>query len=88
MGAQSPSSAIAVDGISYSYGDTLAVDEVSFEVGKGEIFGLLGPNGAGKSTTVKMLTGQLRPSQGAITVLGFDTVDDVAAFQARIGVCF
>ena len=79
---------IEVQGISYSYGDTQAVNQVSFEVGKGEIFGLLGPNGAGKSTTVKMLTGQLKPDDGAITVLGLDTVDEVAEFQARIGVCF
>ena len=80
--------AIDVAGISYSYGDTLAVDDVSFRVGAGEIFGLLGPNGAGKSTTVKMLTGQLRPSRGSIGVLGLDAVDDVVAFQGRIGVCF
>jgi len=83
-----PGPAIDVSGISYSYGDTLAVDDVSFQVGAGEIFGLLGPNGAGKSTTVKMLTGQLRPSGGSIGVLGLDAVGDVAAFQARIGVCF
>jgi ABC-2 type transport system ATP-binding protein len=88
MGAQSNRPAIAVDGISYSYGSTRAVDKVSFEVGSGEILGLLGPNGAGKSTTVKMLTGQLRPSEGAISVLGLDTVGDVAEFQSRIGVCF
>lgn len=81
-------SAIAVHGISYSYGDTLAVADVSFAVSPGEIVGLLGPNGAGKSTTVKMLTGQLRPSQGEISVLGMDTVADIAKIQARIGVCF
>lgn len=81
-------SAIAVRAISYSYSDTLAVDNVSFAVSPGEVFGLLGPNGAGKSTTVKMLTGQLRPSQGSISVLGMDTVADIAEFQSRIGVCF
>ncbi|MDJ0924067.1 MAG: ABC transporter ATP-binding protein [Acidimicrobiia bacterium] len=80
--------AIDVKGISYSYGETLAVDKVSFAVAPGEIFGLLGPNGAGKSTTVKMLTGQLRPSHGSIRVLGMDTAEDLAAIQARIGVCF
>ena len=88
MASHGSGTAIAVEGISYSYGETLAVDDVSFQVAAGEIFGLLGPNGAGKSTTVKMLTGQLRPSHGSISVLGLDTVADVARFQARIGVCF
>lgn len=80
--------AIDVDGISYSYGDTLAVRGVSLQVEPGEIFGLLGPNGAGKSTTVKMLTGQLQPSAGVIRVLGMDGSGDNAEIQARIGVCF
>jgi ABC-type multidrug transport system ATPase subunit len=86
MTSQRP--AIEVSEISYSYGDVLAVDGVSFEVAPGEIFGLLGPNGAGKSTTVKMLTGQLRPDAGSIRVLGMDTVRDTASYQGRIGVCF
>lgn len=80
--------AIDVDGISYSYGDTLAVRGVSLQVEPGEIFGLLGPNGAGKSTTVKMLTGQLQPSAGTIRVLGMDGSGDNVEIQARIGVCF
>jgi len=80
--------ALAVDSISYSYSDTLAVDSISFEVAPGEIFGLLGPNGAGKSTTVKMLTGQLSPSAGSIHVLGMDARSQLADIQARIGVCF
>jgi ABC-type multidrug transport system ATPase subunit len=80
--------ALAVDSISYSYTDTLAVDRISFEVAPGEIFGLLGPNGAGKSTTVKMLTGQLSPSAGSIHVLGMDARSHLADIQARIGVCF
>lgn len=80
--------AIEVSDISYSYGDGLAVDTVSFDVAAGEIFGLLGPNGAGKSTTVKMLTGQLRPSQGSIHILGMDSGAEITDIQARIGVCF
>ncbi|MDJ0665031.1 MAG: ABC transporter ATP-binding protein [Acidimicrobiia bacterium] len=80
--------AIEVTEISYSYGDVLAVDGVSFEVAPGEIFGLLGPNGAGKSTTVKMLTGQIGPDSGSIRVLGMDTVSDTSKYQGRIGVCF
>lgn len=86
--ATSPNPAIAVDSISFSYGDTQAVNAVSFEVTTGEVFGLLGPNGAGKSTTVKMLTGQLSPSQGSIRILGMDTADQLTDIQARIGVCF
>ena len=80
--------AIDVADISYSYNETPAVDSVSFQVAPGEVFGLLGPNGAGKSTTVKMLTGQLQPSQGSIRVLGMVGGRDDAKIQARIGVCF
>jgi ABC-2 type transport system ATP-binding protein len=86
--ASAETPAIEAAGISYSYGDTLAVNDVSFQVAAGEIFGLLGPNGAGKSTTVKMLTGQLEPSTGSIHVLGLDMADSETQIQARIGVCF
>lgn len=54
------------------YGDKIAVDEVSFEVHSGEIFGFLGPNGAGKTTTIKMIVGLLQPSSGTVKVAGFD----------------
>jgi ABC-type multidrug transport system ATPase subunit len=84
----SPSPAIAVDSISFSYGQTRAVDSISFAVTAGEVFGLLGPNGAGKSTTVKMLTGQLSPSKGSIDILGMSTAAQLTDIQARIGVCF
>jgi len=80
--------AVRVDGISYAYGDLLAVDDISFEVAPGEILGFLGPNGAGKSTTIKMLTGQARPKAGSITVLGMDVTKNRVDVQARIGVCF
>jgi ABC-2 type transport system ATP-binding protein len=80
--------AIEVSDITYSYGDVLAVDTVTFDVAPGEIFGLLGPNGAGKSTTVKMLTGQLRPSHGSIRILGMDGNTKTTEIQGRIGVCF
>jgi len=62
---------IEAKNLTYSYGDTLAVDHISFSVDKGEILGFLGPNGAGKTTTVKMLTGQLEPQEGHAKVLGF-----------------
>ena len=74
--------------VSYTYGDHLAVDSVSVDVEPGEILGFLGPNGAGKSTTIKMLTGQLRPAGGTITVLGMPMPAQRTAIQQRIGVCF
>lgn len=79
---------IKAEGISYSYGDFLAVDKITFSVDKGEILGFLGPNGAGKSTTVKMLTGQLRPSAGTISVLGHNLPEGRQYVHKRIGVCF
>lgn len=66
--------AIEVVGIQKQFGTQVAVDDVSFTVGKGEVFGLLGPNGAGKTTTFRMITTLLRQDQGHILVNGFDTV--------------
>jgi drug efflux transport system ATP-binding protein len=67
------------------FGDFRAVDRVSFEVARGEIFGLLGPNGAGKSTTFRMLCGLLPPSSGAARVLGIDLRRSAPRARARIG---
>ena len=67
------------------FGDFVAVDHISFQVARGEIFGLLGPNGAGKSTTFRMLCGLLRPSGGSARVAGEDLVNASAAARARIG---
>ncbi len=80
--------AIDVSGLRFSYGDVVAVDDVSFSVAPGEILGFLGPNGAGKSTTIKMLTGLLDPEAGDISVLGMRMPEDKQSIQARIGVCF
>jgi len=77
---------IQVYGVRKSYGRTLAVDEVSFEVNEGEIFGLIGPNGAGKTTTMECIEGLRRPDLGSITVLGLDPFRDVYKLQDRIGV--
>ena len=79
---------IIVDNIKYNYGDIQAVKGITFTVKEGEIFGFLGPNGAGKSTTIKMLTGQIYPKNGKITVLGLDIVKKSGKVQAQIGICF
>src|SRR5882672_4783973 len=77
---------ISVSGIRKTYGRTVAVDEVSFAVDEGEIFGLIGPNGAGKTTTLECVEGLRRPDRGTISVLGLDPVRDVYKLQDRIGV--
>ncbi len=80
--------AIIADSLTYHYGQTKAVDGISFNVKEGEIMGFLGPNGAGKTTTVNMLTGQLRPQDGQATLLGIDVVEKPAKVKAQIGVSF
>src|SRR6266849_4367303 len=77
---------IQVSGVRKTYGPTVAVDEVSFEVNKGEIFGLIGPNGAGKTTTMECIEGLRKPDRGVISVLGLDPFRDVYKLQNRIGV--
>jgi ABC-2 type transport system ATP-binding protein len=67
------------------FGDFVAVDRVSFQVRRGEIFGFLGPNGAGKTTTIRMLLGLLRPTSGMATVLGLDIVRQTHELKKRIG---
>ena len=67
------------------YGDKLAVNDVSFQVQGGEIFGFLGPNGAGKTTTLKMIVGLLRPSDGVVKVGGFDVVAQPLQAKAACG---
>jgi len=77
---------IQVSGVRKTYGPTVAVDEVSFEVNDGEIFGLIGPNGAGKTTTMECIEGLRTPDRGTITVLGLDPFRQVYKLQERIGV--
>lgn len=80
--------AIDATDLRYAYGDDVAVDGVSVQVAPGEVLGFLGPNGAGKSTTIKMLTGQLTPQDGSITVLGMAMPRQRTQIQQHIGVCF
>ncbi len=77
---------IQVSGIRKTYGSTVAVDDVSFEVNQGEIFGLIGPNGAGKTTTMECVEGLRRPDRGTISVLSLNPFRDVYTLQNRIGV--
>lgn len=72
--------------ISKVYGRTSAVDDVTFRVQRGRIFGFLGPNGAGKSTTIKMLTTLVRPTSGDISILGIDAMKSPLQVRQRIGV--
>jgi ABC-2 type transport system ATP-binding protein len=81
-----PGPAIRVNDLHKRYGETRAVDGISFEVGAGEVFGLLGPNGAGKTTTVEILEGLRAADSGEATVLGVDTNRDPEALKPRIGV--
>lgn len=67
------------------YGSSLAVDNISLKIEKGEIFGLLGPNGAGKSTTIKMIMGLLKPNRGEIYVKGMDVRKDSLAVKRLLG---
>jgi ABC-2 type transport system ATP-binding protein len=77
---------IQVSGIRKTYGSTVAVQEASFEVIQGEIFGLIGPNGAGKTTTMECIEGLRKPDRGTIAVLGLDPFREVYKLQERIGV--
>ena len=79
-------SAISVDSLHKSFGSTVALEDLSFTVDEGEVFGFLGPNGAGKSTTINVLLDFVRPTSGNATVLGFDTVTETRAIKQRTGV--
>lgn len=76
---------ITVTNLSRHYGRVVAVDGVSFEIPKGQIVGLLGHNGAGKSTTMKVLTGYLEPTEGQVSIDGFDIIQERHRAQERIG---
>ncbi len=86
MGASTRPPVIEVSHLRKTYGSTVAVEDVSFEVYAGEIFGLIGPNGAGKTTTMECVEGIRRPDGGAMSILGLDPRRDAHALQNRIGV--
>ena len=76
---------VKAENLTRRFGKFIAVDNVSFEVTKGEIFGFLGPNGAGKSTTIKMLCGLLKPTSGQGSVAGFDIAKESDYVKQKIG---
>lgn len=76
---------IEIAGLTKRYGQNTAVDNISFQVGKGDVVGFLGPNGAGKSTTLKMLTGFLPPTSGAASVAGHDIFRESLEVRRHIG---
>lgn len=71
-----------------SFGEVNAVDHISFQVGKGEVFGLLGENGAGKTTTLRLLATMLKPTYGTATVAGYDLVKEPEKVRRNIGILF
>lgn len=76
---------VSVKGVTKLYGKQKALNEVSFEIGTGEVVGFLGPNGAGKSTMMKILTGYITQSEGEVKVCGIDVLENSLATRAKVG---
>ena len=85
MNVENQNIAIKAENITKTFGDFIAVDHISFEVKKGEIFGFLGANGAGKTTAMRMLSGLSIPSSGNATVAGFDVYKEAEKIKKNIG---
>jgi ABC-2 type transport system ATP-binding protein len=81
-------SAIEISGVSHRYGERVALQDVTFSVNSGEIFGLLGPNGSGKTTLFRILSTLMLPSSGSARICGYDTSRDANAVRRKIGVVF
>jgi ABC-2 type transport system ATP-binding protein len=81
-------SAVEIESLSFSYGDRKALNEVSFAIARGEIFGLLGPNGGGKTTLFKLISTLVPLQEGAARILGYDLRRDTIALRRRLGVVF
>ncbi len=78
-------SAIETDSLTKYYNGLLAVDNISFDVKRGEVFGFLGPNGAGKTSTIRMLVGLSRPTTGTARVAGYSITEDIVEVKRRVG---
>jgi ABC-2 type transport system ATP-binding protein len=81
-----PDNAIEVRGLTKAFRDVVAVDGISFEVRKGEVFSLLGPNGAGKSTAISIISGLLQPDSGDALVMGHSILKESMAARQSLGV--
>src|SRR5262249_40122832 len=79
------SAVIELDHLTKRYGAARGIEDVSFDIDAGEVFGFLGPNGAGKTTTIRTLLGLLRPTAGSARVFGLDSRRDALAVHARLG---
>ena len=80
-------SAIEMEHLAKKYSDVQALDDLTLQVGKGELFGLLGPNGAGKTTAISTLCGLVKPTSGTATICGYSVQKDQAKIRELIGVC-
>lgn len=76
---------IEINNLKKTFGDFTAVNGISFDIKKGEIFGLLGPNGSGKSTTIRMICGVITPTEGSGNIFGYNLLKDTEAIKSRIG---
>ncbi|MBI4206833.1 MAG: ABC transporter ATP-binding protein [Betaproteobacteria bacterium] len=85
MSDQGTLTTLSARGLTRNFGAHTAVSDISLELRRGEVLGFLGPNGAGKTTTMQMLTGNLAPSRGAISICGIDLLEDPTAAKAKIG---
>ena len=85
MNLENQNIAIKAENITKTFGDFTAVDHISFEVKKGEIFGFLGANGAGKTTAMRMFSGLSIPTSGSATVAGFDVYKETEKIKKNIG---
>ncbi len=85
-GSTSPGSPLRITGLTKSFGEKLAIDDLTFEVPQGACYGLVGPNGSGKSTTMRTVVGLVRPDAGSIEVCGIDVAADVMATRRSMGV--
>ena len=77
---------IEITNLSKEYGENKAVDNVTFSIKSGELFGLLGPNGSGKTTIIKMLTGQIKPTDGMINILDIDVLKNPIKIRRKVGI--
>ena len=85
MSGRESGAMLRFDRVTRKYGSTVAVDDLTFEVARGEMFGLIGPDGAGKTTSIRLLCGLLHADSGTIRVAGHDPVKEHRAVTAKVG---